>query len=39
MNMMRKSNYFGLYISCINTFTFYQLDFGCYKYISFDLFS
>ena len=27
------------YISCINTFTFDQFDFECYKYISFDLFS
>ena len=38
MYMMWKKNILA-YISCINTFTFDQFDFGCYKYISFDLFN
>jgi hypothetical protein len=46
MNLIRQYNEYDeekkiilAYISCINTFTFDQFDFGCYKYILFDLFS
>jgi hypothetical protein len=36
--MMRKKNILA-YISCINTYAFDQFEFGCYEYISFDLFT
>jgi hypothetical protein len=39
MNMMRKNHFILAYISYTNTFMFHQFDFGCYKYILFDLFS
>jgi hypothetical protein len=45
MNLIRQYDEYDekkiilTFISCIDTFTFDQFDFGCYKHISFDLVS